>query len=863
MPFYWNFLLRRVEHGDAVVTLKQNRQFDSILNKEISGTGEGMGTRNISSQKHISFASVLVFTVMMTSFFFAGISDAKVLHEEDFSKGAAKGKVTGGVFHPSAGWGSSIESQSVDRQGVWESIESAIDPSLKGIRSGTVQFRVKRIRPTKVTYDVGFWKASYDTVFELLYPNNTSAFSVMVMWDFDGDPAKCGLVVNHFGRWSASAPPLSPAWSNYYPFPGNIPVGKWVHVSLVWGPNAETDNKVFINGKLTASAPDPASQTFVLPSANFGDYLDKADRLRFGVESGPGGMYPGGTSFAVHSAIAGLNIQDVMLDTFDLSGIAPVIRSVTDDSFKIPGISGKLVAGDKVNVTMLAVPGGSATFDMGNVKAIPMEEVPATAGAPGIPAVDNGTYRGSYTIKPGDDFENGQVAGNFASSDNVAAEPVMSSSKWTIETKPAVTFKIDRKDLPADSATKVRIKLVAKDANGNPVKGRHLKLTLETTSEYTGAVGAGDFGKDVGATIETHWHGSTDSWGEVEFDYTAGFAAKTVILSAKDLDSGGVTVDYLTAYKEASIDIVLTPPVNRAATRRGMQYLLKVEAFRTELTADGRSRSVIRATLLDPNGVPVAGDPVVFTLSSANGTLRAITGTTDSSGTATAEYTAGKKIGIVVVAATATLRNASGNVSITLLSDAPAKVILKARPATLPADGNSRTDIGVKVTDINDNPNSDTKVEYRISRGGGKLDYPDRLTDRFGDASNRYTAGTTAGTATIVATVRSKVPTEEDLSRARNVLFVPYSGDVNDIRVEKWLKKKGDTVVKGDPLMEYTVGRSRQVRTLVAPYDLRIEQILVQYWNDAEVGQTLAEIIPMLIPGSTNPPPAQLAPRRR
>ncbi len=539
------------------------------------------------------------------------------------------------------------------------------------------------------------------------------------------------------------------------------------------------------------------------------------------------------------------------------------IRSVSDDTFRVPGISGKLVAGDRVTVELIASPGGKATFDMGNVKGSPMTEVPASAGGAGIPAVDNGTYRAEYVIRPGDDFENGQVVGHFVSPDNVAAAPVTSPSKWTIDTKPRVAFGIDKRDLPADSASKARVKLSAKDANGNPVKGRHLKLTLATTDEYTGTVGAGDFGKDVGASVETRWRGETDSWGEVEFDYKAGFAAKTVILTAKDLDSGGASVDYITAYKEASIDIALTAPVNRAAARRGGMYLLKMEATRTELTADGRSRSVIRATLLDPNGKTVPGDPVSFSLSSENGTLRTISGTTDSSGTATAEYTAGKKIGIVVVTATATLRNATGTVSITLLSDAPAKVILKARPATLPADGNSRSDIGVKVTDINDNPNADTKVEFKIGRGGGRLDSPDRVTDRFGEASNRYTAGTTPGVATIVATVRSKVPTDAELLKAQNVLFVPYNPDSDQVRVERWLKKKGDTALRGEPIVEYTVGRSRDIRVITAPYDLTVGFLHVEYWDNAEVGQTLAEIVPTVIPGSKNPLPAQPAPRRR
>jgi hypothetical protein len=351
--------------------------------------------------------------------------------------------------------------------------------------------------------------------------------------------------------------------------------------------------------------------------------------------------------------------------------------------------------------------------------------------------------------------------------------------------------------------------------------------------------------KNVGATVETRWRGETDAWGEVEFNYIAGFAAKTVILTAKDLNSGGVMVDYITAYKEAAIDIALTPPVNRAAARRGVQYIIKVEASRTELTADGRSRSVIRAKVMDPNGTPVAGDPVTFTLSSENGTLRTIKGKTDSSGVAIAEYRAGKKIGIVVVTATATLRNAQGNVSIVLLSDAPAKIYFKARPDSLPADGFSRADLEVKVTDINDNPNKDTKVEFKVSKGGGKLDYADRVTDRFGDAANRYTSGTTPGIASIVATVRSKVPTEAELSKARSVLFAPYSPEGDEIRVEKWLKKKGDSFVKGDPLVEYTVGRSAAVYVLIAPYDGTMGEQFVEYWDNAEVGQTLAVLIPV------------------
>ncbi|MFA6147274.1 MAG: invasin domain 3-containing protein [bacterium] len=676
------------------------------------------------------------------------------------------------------------------------------------------------------------WFGGQGTLFALMDSKGKYIMTASITWGEAVPPWFVGAQIGAL-EISSDVMPTS-VWGGWIPFNRKIEVGEWVSIAFAWDNGV---NRVYLNGtelkEKYGAGWDNGSK--MVNGGDFGTYLQGARTLRIGANNEA-------ENEPFHAGIIdGFEIHDRAL-TFAPS--KPVIASVADDTFKIQGISGKLVAGDTITATLKAVPGGKASFDAGNVKGIAMAEVPATSGGPGVPAVDNGTYMGRYTILPGDDFENGQITGNFVSSDNVAAAPVASASKWTIDTKPRVTFAIDRKELPADSASKARIKLIAKDANGNPVKGRHLKLTLATTDEYTGTVGAGDFGQSVGGTVETRWKGATDSWGELEFDYKAGFAAKTVILTAKDLDSGGVTVDYLTAFKEASIDIALTRPVSRAAARRGGQYLLKVEASRTALTADGRSRSVIRATLLDPNGTAVSGDPVVFTLSSTNGTLRTIAGTTDSSGTATAEYTAGKKIGIVVVTATATLRSATGNVSITLLSDAPAKIILKAKPESLPADGFSRADLSVKVTDINDNPNKDTKVEFRIAKGGGKMEYLDRTTDRFGDTQNRYTAGTTPGIATILATVRSKIPTDVELARARNVLFATYSPDDDEIRVEKWLKKKGDTALLGEGIVEYTVGRSREIKVLKAPFDLTIDRIEVEYWDRAEIGQTLATVTP-------------------
>jgi biotin carboxyl carrier protein len=725
--------------------------------------------------------------------------------------------------------------------------------SLAGARKGAVSFDLRR-KPGENPSD-------RRTVFSFVGGPDAArgaTFFLQVQWGSDHDPKipmihlrGTGFYENGFGLWNP-----------WIVLDREVPPGAWVHIDLLWDDDAKR-YELLVDGRRQDVSPNryfdpekgvvPDPRTIVIEEANRAGAPPGFRSLEFSeIVKGVREVYLGVHANPRDPSRAYTPLSNAVISNFAVyaggwppaySGAA-AIKSLTDDSFKVPGISGKLVAGDKVSVELVASPGGKASFDAGRAKGIPMEEAPAREAAPGSPAVVPGTYRGSYTIRPGDDWENGQIVGRFASADNVVADPAVSASKWTIETKPQVTFSIDRKDLPADSSAKARIKLKAKDANGNPLKGRRLKLTLATTDHYTGTVGAGDFGKQVGGSLETRWRGETDAFGEVEFDYTAGFAAKTVILTAKDLDSGGVAVDYITAYKEASIDIALKKVVSRAAVRRSTQYVLKVEASRSELTADGRSRSVIRATLTDPNGTTVPGDPVAFSLSTPNGTLRTIQGTTDASGVATAEYVAGKKIGIVVVTATATFRNVQGQVSITLLADAPAKIFLAARPDNLPADGFSRSDIQVKVTDINDNPNRDTKVEFKVARGGGKVEFPDRITDRFGEAANRYTAGTEAGIATILATVRSAVPTEAELAKARNVLFVPYNPEGEEVRVERWLKKKGDAFARGEPLVEYTVGRQKAVNSLPAPFDGTMKEILVEYWDKAEVGQSLAVLEP-------------------
>ena len=155
-----------------------------------------------------------------------------------------------------------------------------------------------------------------------------------------------------------------------------------------------------------------------------------------------------------------------------------------------------------------------------------------------------------------------------------------------------------------------------------------------------------------------------------------------------------------------------------------------------------------------------------FTIAAGSGRIRTVRGETDAGGKARAVYTAGTKIGVVLVRATDHTAGISGTVQIELRSDAPAKIAITVEPEVLPADGRSTADVAVVVTDINDNPSEGVEVEYAVSIGSGRLRGVDEVTDRRGESAAEYVAGTIPGRVSIEVTVRSAVPTEEELLAA-------------------------------------------------------------------------------------------------
>lgn len=374
-----------------------------------------------------------------------------------------------------------------------------------------------------------------------------------------------------------------------------------------------------------------------------------------------------------------------------------------------------------------------------------------------------GSYVGSLEIGALDRYARAVFVGRLASAAG-AETTLVGEQPFAVDTALALEVVTDPSVLMANEKDTAKVTVTVRDANGNPVSGHKIKFLLATTSQYTGVVGGGAFTEQVGGSLKESFRGETDLFGRLTATYVAGFAAKTAVIVARDMASNSTGAGYVRTYIQAKAQLELEP-VQQPAADAG--YDIAVTSSDKWLTADGKSQARITA-VVTLNGKPIEGHTVNFGVSSGSGSVRTVKGTTDRGGTARALYTAGTKIGVAVVTATDVTVGISGSVSIELRSDAPAKIAVTVDPGRLPADGRSRADLRVLVTDINDNPNENVEVEYRLS-GSGSLRDERGVTDRRGENTVEYRAGRTPGTVSFEITVRSTVPTDEELATARGL----------------------------------------------------------------------------------------------
>jgi len=370
-----------------------------------------------------------------------------------------------------------------------------------------------------------------------------------------------------------------------------------------------------------------------------------------------------------------------------------------------------------------------------------------------------GAYQGTFTVDYEDRYPEAVVVGHLGSG------AVLANDEY-LEIDPSLNIEVvaSPEELKADEKSTSEVTVTVTDANGDDVPDHEVRFVLATTSKYTGVVGGGAFSEEVGGALEEDFRGETDLFGKATATYTAGFAAKTAIIVARDMQSNDTGVGYVKTYINATAQLELEAVQQTAGKALG--YTITVTSSDEWLTADGKSEARITAFVAQ-DGIPVEGHRVGFTVAGGSGKIRTVRGETDSSGKARAVYTAGTKIGIVLIRATDHSGGISGTVQIELRSDAPAKIAVTVEPEVLPADGRSTADVAVTVTDINDNPNEDVEVEYAVSIGSGRLRSIEEVTDRRGESSAEYVAGTIPGRVSIEVTVRSAVPTDEELAEAR------------------------------------------------------------------------------------------------
>ena len=165
--------------------------------------------------------------------------------------------------------------------------------------------------------------------------------------------------------------------------------------------------------------------------------------------------------------------------------------------------------------------------------------------------------------------------------------------------------------------------------------------------------------------------------------------------------------------------------------------------------------------VLDQARNPMVGAPVSFAITAGGGSLSATRTTTDASGLATVTYTAGTATGPATITATAAeLRPVTFQATITPAVATPTAIltILGGNNQSVRVGARVAVPLTVRLATATGTPVVGTTVTWVITTGGGSVSAATATTDASGNASTLYTAGATAGTATITALAPGATP---------------------------------------------------------------------------------------------------------
>lgn len=170
------------------------------------------------------------------------------------------------------------------------------------------------------------------------------------------------------------------------------------------------------------------------------------------------------------------------------------------------------------------------------------------------------------------------------------------------------------------------------------------------------------------------------------------------------------------------------------------------QASKTSAVANTTDSVVLTTTVTDAHNNPVPNQPVDWQVSPATGSLSAAQTTTDDQGVARVTLTSGTAGSYQVTAAVGSQQAASGSLTFTADAQSARLAALSADKTTGIAAGKDKVTLQAKVTDANNNPLRDVKVDWRSDNSSGVFTPAQSTTDSNGIATATFSASLAADT---------------------------------------------------------------------------------------------------------------------
>ncbi|TXK85572.1 hypothetical protein FU659_03195 [Paenibacillus sp. N3.4] len=263
----------------------------------------------------------------------------------------------------------------------------------------------------------------------------------------------------------------------------------------------------------------------------------------------------------------------------------------------------------------------------------------------------------------------------------------------------------------ANGTAKSTITVTLKDANGQPVSGKDVRLTT-----------------NGGSSVITVVYGTSNAQGKAEFTVT-NLMAEQVVYTATDV------TNQVTIAQNGTVTFESPNPGGGAGGARTSVMLSTITASPSSVDANGTAASTITVVLLDGNSQPVSGKRVNLTADGGSSVIRTVQGVSDATGRAVftvtdqvaeqVTYSAKDDTDHISLAAKATVTfltfgggtspGTGGSVASVIRST------VTASPVTVKADGTETSAVTVVLLDASGQPVSGKTVSLTADGGSSVI----------------------------------------------------------------------------------------------------------------------------------------------